>query len=164
MVHNGSVSRCPVFIDGERVCEATGVTVSTDNNIDQVSDPRNTDFQAYTTEPEITLSIDVPDTVYVPVDCDSRVEIAVKPTEHDASGWKVIEVWEINEVSVTDGHADLSAYKYDIQDGVTYLGFDTQEVVENDDGDEELRDVSREITLKIFGEDGETDTTAHEDN
>lgn len=126
----------PIFIDGERVCEATkaSYTVKSPVQYSNVGLPGPTVVEH--DPPEYTAEFDIVSETGLSIGPDSRVEIAFPPGTHDQTKWRVLELWEISEIEMVDGTVELSAWDGHIHTGVSYLGDDT--MVATDDG---LRDV-----------------------
>lgn len=124
-------SNCPVFVDGQKVCEATGASYSVHSPVEyRGSGVPGTPTVVEQDPPEYTIEIDLPGETYLPIDHESRVEVAIPPSAHGDVGWHVIEVWEINQFEQHEHEASLSAWQGHIHTDVEYLGDDTKVATE----------------------------------
>lgn len=148
-----SNSTCPIYVDGSKVCEAPNVSYTVEQNVTHsgVGNPNRPSI-VDRDPPEYDIEIETPGAVYFPIDHESRVEIAIPPSVHGGTSWRVLEVWEINAFEQTEDMVSLSAWEGDIHTGVDYLGFDTDETV-----NDTRSAPNRQKTLEVLSEEGEDD-------
>jgi len=122
----------PIFVDGAKFAEATALSYSVETPVHHtgIGKPGMPDVVEQD-PPEYFIEAELPTSdIYAPIDTQSHVEFAIPPTDHDGSGWKVIEVWEIHQFEITGGSFELAAWQGKEVTGVDYLGFDTDAIVD----------------------------------
>lgn len=139
-------SSYPVFVDGAKIGEATRLSYTAKPPVEY----KGTGLPGRTIveqdPPEYLIEAEFPaEEIYTSIETDSHVEVAIPPTEHDGTGWRVLEVWMIHQFEITANEFSLAAYEGEIVDDVEYLGFDTDRVVEG----EKLVEPKPGISLRI---------------
>jgi hypothetical protein len=128
-----STNSYPIFVDGQKIGEATSVSYTIKKPVEYkgIDHPGHTVVER--DPPEFEVKADLPvDDLYAPIDHESHVEFAIPPSDHDESGWRVLEVWEIHQYEIMNGYIELAAWQGEITDEVDYLGFDTDAIVEGE--------------------------------
>jgi hypothetical protein len=136
----------PIFVDGQKIAEATQLSYSINAPVEyKGSGLPGTPTVVEQDPPEYLIEAELPVEAYAPIDHESRVEVAFPPSDHGGSGWRVVEVWEIHQFEITNGSFELATWQGEVHDGVDYLGFDTDRVVD----DQKLVEAKPGIALRI---------------
>lgn len=124
-------SSCPVFVDGQHICEATSASYSVERETRHVGAGHPGRVGRVEADPPMyEASFELPAETRLSIDHESRVEVAFPPDLHGGTGWRVLEVWEIYEYEQTVDRVEIGAYNGDIHTGVEYLGDDTKVATE----------------------------------
>jgi len=157
----GTNATFPIFVDGQKICESTNLSWSIKSPVRFAGSGQPGPTVAEHDPPEYTIEAELPSSdIYAPISYDSHVEVGMPPITHAASGWRVIEVWEINQYEITAGEFSLSAYQGRVVDGVNTLGSDTDRAV----GGEKQIETSPGATMRIENEAESSDSVSDTDD
>jgi len=121
----------PIFVDGQKIAEATQLSYEIKEPVRYAGTGKPGPTVVEQDPPEYTIEATLPgDDIYAPIDMESHVEVAIPPTVHGGTGWRVLEVWEIHQYEIRNGEFDLAAWQGTVVDDVDYLGFDTDAIVD----------------------------------
>jgi len=121
-------SSCPVFVDGQRMCEAGNVSYTVENDVQyHGSGLPGTPSRIESGPPKFEIELELLSEIRLQIDHNSRVEVAIPPDVHGGTAWRVVEVWEVYMFEqMASGEVTIAAYQGDIHTGVNYLGDDTK--------------------------------------
>jgi hypothetical protein len=119
-------SNCPIFVDGQRICEAHSVSYTIEREVEYNGRGFPGDLGYIETDPPaFAVTLELPEGILLSIDHESRVEVAIPPDVHGGAKWRVIEVWEIHHFEQAATDVEIAAYQGDLHTGVEYLGDDT---------------------------------------
>lgn len=147
----------PIFVDGQKIAEATQLSYEIKEPVRYAGTGKPGLTVVEQDPPEYTIEATLPsDNIYVPISMESHVEVAIPPTVHGGTGWRVIEVWEIHQYEIRNGEFDLAAWQGTVVDDVDYLGFDTDAIVDDTKRVEPEPGIDLRIDTKHDSDDADT--------